>query len=789
MICSYCGARTNPGAVVCNNCGVILRAGDTEKRLPKPAVKRGSLVRIAAIAVAAIAGAIVGKLMIGVLLHVPPAAGTAIGAVMGAALVYVVSGAKFLYYSNLYRTRHAFLQSRIRNVLSSSEQKYEKVLEKNATAEARLSLAVAHLLQDEVEKSVQEFQRAQKMGAKEPPFFNNAGVALARRGSIPQSVEMFQRASSLNGHHGEPHANLAHAIVQSAEAVDELNTERALAEVQCTVEIDGDKPIYHDWKGLILCRAKKYDLAIDEFNKAINCPGYTKFTRADAHNNIAVALFMKGDIRGAMTEVQSALRLDPSHGRALSNLGVLTLLQGNAATGLETLQAARKLDPKSAPVRNNLGYGMCRVGAVNEGIREFREGILLDPGIFEPYYNLGKIYIDADVLEVAERNLVRAMQLNSQSWETLVAMALIRLHQEQMDAALELLTDANNISKKQPLTLATMGICHTRLGNYKLAARLLLEASELDPGNSEFHAHLGWLYIHEDSITVAGERFSEAISIDSKIPEYHNNIGLCQISNGAYDAALTSFRKCESLNPDFTKTHYHLGYVFALQKNLDLAVKEWEQTVRVEGAFADGHVNLGVAYYQKENYDKAGVEFRRVIGLRQDRMEDFSNLALALSKQGISIRKASRTKDDAKWKESVERHKQALDMFDRALALDPKNVMLHSNRGLSCFFANRPEDAMQEWAIVSKIDPNYARKREKKQQSEFDDSAVGFVSLNLLDRVATIKPRTADYVYQLSPGYDTDSWDLMIDDAAMKDIPELNRQSRQLERSLQALTL
>ncbi|MEO7718097.1 MAG: tetratricopeptide repeat protein [Capsulimonas sp.] len=789
MICSYCGARTNPGAVVCNNCGVILRAGDSEKRLPKPTVKRGSLVRIAAIAIAAIAGAIVGKLMLPVLLNVSAAVGTAIGVAAGAALVYLVSGGKILYYSNLYRTRHAFLQSRIRNVLSSSEQKYEKLLEKDATTDARLSLAVAHLLQDEVEKSVQEFQRAQKMGAKEPLFFNNAGVALARRGSIPQSLEMFQRASSLNGHHGEPHANLAHAIVQSAEIVDEMNTERALSEVQCTIEIDGDKPLYHDWKGLILCRAKKYDMAIEEFQKSIDCPGYTKFTRADAHNNIAVALFMKSDVKGAVTEIQTALRLDPSHGRALSNHGILMLLQGNAASGLETLQSARKLDPKSAPVRNNLGYGMCRVGALNEGIREFRDGILLDPGIFEPYYNLGKIYLDADVLEVAERNLTRALQLNSQSWETLVAVGLIRMHQGQMDTAQELLSEANTISPKQPLTLGIMGICHTKLGNYKLAERLLLEASDLDEGNSELHAHLGLLYLHEDSITVAGERFAEAISIDPKVAEYHNNIGLCQISNGAYDSALNSFRKCETLHPEYTKTHYHLGYVFALQKHLDAAVKEWEQTVKVEGAFPDGHVNLGVAYYQKENYEKAATEFRRVIGLRQNRMEDFSNLALALSKQGILIRKGSRTKDDAKWKESVERHKQALEMFDRALVLEPSNVMLHSNRGLSCFFANRPEDAMKEWAIVSKLDPNYARKREKQQQSEFDDTAVTFVSLNLIERAATIKPRTADYVYQLAAGYDTDRWSLMISDDALKDIPELDRQSRQLERSLQALSL
>ncbi len=233
--------------------------------------------------------------------------------------------------------------------------------------------------------------------------------------------------------------------------------------------------------------------------------------------------------------------------------------------------------------------------------------------------------------------------------------------------------------------------------------------------------------------------------------------------------------------------YYYVGSVYMLLKNLDQAAKEWEIAAKAEPTNADCFTNLGVTYYRNGRLDLAATEFRRVITLRQNRMEDYSNLALAYAKQGMALRQQSRKPDDAKAKESQERSRVAIEMFDRALALQPSNVMLHSNRGLACYFANRPEEAMTEWTAVSRIDPAYARRRGQRQQSEYDDTMIAFMPIDVAARATALPARTADYLARYVPSYDVDEWSLILTEPELGSLPEMIRQSRHLERLVNSL--
>jgi len=798
MVCSYCQTRNIPTAAVCAHCGVILRLTNNDARVPKNKVSRSAVLRAVFIGVAALIGAAGGIFLVAEDFHkVQRLYAGVIGAVTGGMLLYLVTGARVLYLTNKYRSRLRSLQGRMRHALSRAEEKYEKELEDKAgTYDPRLHLAIAHLLQDEIEKSVQEFQQAQKLGASKPVFFNNAGVAMARRGNLNQSVELFQKAAVLNGHQAHPHVNLAHAYLHAVADEEKLLIDHALDEIKQSVSVDGEKPVHLNSKGLIQVRAKRNDEAIATFKSAIELAASSnmsgdeiKLSQADSNNNIGLALFNEGDVRGAVLQFQTAVRIDPGHGRALSNLGVMQLLQGDHTEALITMRNAARLDPRSAPVRNNLGYALCRTRTVNDGLREFREAVLLDPGFFEPYYNLGKVYLDEKVLEVAERNLTRAYQINPNSWELMAAIGVMRMDQEQWPQAIQLLEKADKLAPEQPLILTNLATCIALDGDYIRAQDILQKAVEYDELNSAVHNQLGWVYLLQENVSMCGNEMSAAIHLNPNIALYHNNYGLCLIGRGDYDNALSSFRKSLSLDPEYGKVHYHIGYVYALQGKLDQAIKEWENTQRLEAGFIDCLVNLGVAYYQSNKFDMAVTEFKRVIAARQHLMEDFSNLGLALAKQGVAIRKGARNREDPKWKESVEKHKLAVDMFDRALTLEPKNVMLHSNRGLACYFANRAEDAVMEWGMVSKLDPGYARRREKTMQSEFDESAIKFAQLEILHRADRVAPATADFVYQLSPGYDTEEWSVIIDDDDLINVPDWSQRSRHFERRLKALRI
>ena len=210
-------------------------------------------------------------------------------------------------------------------------------------------------------------------------------------------------------------------------------------------------------------------------------------------------------------------------------------------------------------------------------------------------------------------------------------------------------------------------------------------------------------------------------------------------------------------------------------------------SARHEPANPDCHVNRGVLLYQKGQTEEAVAEFRHVIILRETRMEDFSNLGLAYAKSGMVLRIAADGPQDPRMKQAMDRHKQAIDMFDRALALDPKNVMLHSNRGLACFFASRPEEAMREWGTVTKLDPAYARKRGTRQQSEFDDSNLALMPFSVPARAVSLPAKTGPYLPRFAAGYDTEEWDLILSDPALARLSGMLREMRRLDRDLAGL--
>ena len=112
--------------------------------------------------------------------------------------------------------------------------------------------------------------------------------------------------------------------------------------------------------------------------------------------------------------------------------------------------------------------------------------------------------------------------------------------------------------------------------------------------------------------------------------------------------------------------------------------------------------------------------------------------------------------------------------------------MLHSNRGLACFFASLPEEAMSEWGLVSKIDPAYANRRGKRLQSEYDDSQIALVPFSVPERAMPIPPKTAGYLPNYVAGYDTEEWDLILNNPALAKLSALRVELHSVDRALAA---
>ncbi|MGI4789180.1 MAG: tetratricopeptide repeat protein [Janthinobacterium lividum] len=739
MVCPYCSFKNSPTALICGQCGIVLKLGKTSKLIP-------------------------------------PVGGGGLSFMRG-----ILPG-------NRLKHRHAVLQTQIDEAGTQIQERAEADLKDAARAPAaRLRLGALFLLQNEIEKSIHWFQQARQMGSADVEFFNNVGATLARRGAQAQAAEMFSRAAQLGPSCVAPAANQAHLFAESGADPDPEGALAAIAELQRALKLEPKNPTLYNRLALILCREHRYEEAVPQFRQALALVPENASIQADAHNNIGLALILCGDDVG--NEFEAALQSDSGHAPALVNQTLVRMQKNVTGPEIERLARAVHLDPTSAAVRADYGYGLCRLGAINDGILALKEGIDLNSRLWEACYNLGKAYADQDALDSADRYVARALQFRKCSPEVMTALGVIKTKQKIIPLAIQYFQAVVKLWPQSALAHMNLGIAQGLADEFAEAGLHLKKALELSPKDAQIPAQIGWLHLRRESITAGVEELGVALKLDEHIPEVHNNYGICYIAMGKPELSFTHFARALELRPDFYAVHYQWGYAHAILKNQGAAMREWDLSVRHQPNNADCHSNRGVVFYQKGQIEEAIAEFRHVIVLRLSRMEDFSNLGLAYAKAGKTLHDAARASkkiNDPRMKQALERHKQAIDMFDRALVLDPRNVMLHSNRGLACFFASMPEEAMKEWGQVSKIDPAYANRRGKRIQSEYDDSQIALVPFSVPDCAVPIPPKTAAYLPHYLPGYDTEEWDLILTDPALTRLSELRRELRRLDRSLAA---
>lgn len=92
---------------------------------------------------------------------------------------------------------------------------------------------------------------------------------------------------------------------------------------------------------------------------------------ARARVSLAAYLHERGDLKGALSQLDKAVSLDPSSFRAWSNLGVVGLEAGADREALEALERAKDLRPGDVRNRYHLGRAFMASGRIEEGAAEF----------------------------------------------------------------------------------------------------------------------------------------------------------------------------------------------------------------------------------------------------------------------------------------------------------------------------------------------------------------------------------------------------------------------------------
>jgi tetratricopeptide (TPR) repeat protein len=133
------------------------------------------------------------------------------------------------------------------------------------------------------------------------------------------------------------------------------------------------KPRAYINRGIEYMATQKYNMAIDDLNKAIELnPQY-----ANAYYNLGIISRNEGKFDRALEDYSKAIVLKPDYYNAYTNRGEVYILKGEYSDGIQDLNKAIELDPNLPYAYVNRGIAESNLGNKEKSCRDFKRAIAL----------------------------------------------------------------------------------------------------------------------------------------------------------------------------------------------------------------------------------------------------------------------------------------------------------------------------------------------------------------------------------------------------------------------------
>lgn len=240
----------------------------------------------------------------------------------------------------------------------------------NPTARNNLGLALVKI--GKHDEAMRHFQEILRFDPSNSGALNNLGTLLKRQGKPEAAQQYFRRAIQSNPNNEVAHINLG-AILAETKTLE--NRTEAMQHFLTALRINPSSHMAHFNLGMILLKSNSQDATV-HFEAAVRLnPEYGR-----AHLMLGL-YFQKKDHEKAAFHIHEALKcdIDPELDILHKTLSDQLLLQGKIAEALSQLETALRMNPDSPGNHYKLGNLLMIEGRMEEARHHFGEALRLDP--------------------------------------------------------------------------------------------------------------------------------------------------------------------------------------------------------------------------------------------------------------------------------------------------------------------------------------------------------------------------------------------------------------------------
>jgi tetratricopeptide (TPR) repeat protein len=210
-----------------------------------------------------------------------------------------------------------------------------------------------------------------------------------------------------------------HASKPSGDVMKRLSSALILLVALLCFAADARSDTARDHYAAGVAKAKKgdYDGALSEFDTAIKLDP----SRAVAYFARGLTRQHKNDFSGAMADFSEAIELKPDYSDAYDGRGNARADQGDLEGAIADYGKAIELNPTNARPYSNRGRARLHKGDLNGALTDLNRAIQLSPTSVPPYLNRGVVKRKLGDLKGSNDDFAKAVELNPKAEDVLKA--------------------------------------------------------------------------------------------------------------------------------------------------------------------------------------------------------------------------------------------------------------------------------------------------------------------------------------------------------------------------------
>lgn len=376
-----------------------------------------------------------------------------------------------------------------------------------------------------------------------------------------------------------------------------------------------------------------------------------KLDNAVAWQERALRKINKGDVDGAIADLNEAIRMKPEEVGNYLNRGVAKQQKKDWDGALADFNKAAQLKPNLPQIYNNRGIIRQEKGDLVGALADFQESIRLNPKNLNTYTNLALLHIARGEIELAWGNLNKALELNPLYAPPYFYRGKIRHEKRELDAAIVEFT----------------------------------QAIALNPQHAEVYLWRGHSKARKNDIAGALADYTQAVRLDPKNIEYYRNRAVFYAQNGNWEGALADYSQILHISPKDIQGYLARGVTFRNKGEPDKALADLDHALTLDMKRGDAYLERGITFRIKGELEKALADFNQALLLDAKNIEAYSQRATV-------------------WGEKGDFAKTVAD-FESALSLNPKSMSIYFNFAVLHYKKGEYDAALAKLAKVLELNP------------------------------------------------------------------------------------